>query len=97
MKLTLWDYAPSYSTVAKWTNEFECGQESLEDDPHSCITTPEIIAVLHKIILKDCRKKVQEISKALGMSYEWAYNILSEELGVKILSARWVSLMQDQK
>ena len=51
------------------------------------------------MVLEDRRLKVWEIAEAVGMSSEWAYHILSEELGMKKLSARWVSqlLMQDQK
>ena len=32
---TLGDYAPSFSTVAKWTSEFKFGRESLDDDSRS--------------------------------------------------------------
>ena len=51
------------------------------------------------MILEDRRLKVREIVEAAGMSSEQAYHILSEELGMKKLSARWVPrlLMQDQK
>ena len=27
------DSSPKYSTVAKWSAEFKCGRDSLEDDP----------------------------------------------------------------
>ena len=50
------------------------------------------------MILEDCRQSAR-ISEVLGMSSKWAYHILSEELGKKKLSVRWVPwlLMQDQK
>ena len=64
-----------------------------------CVTTPEIIAEVHKMVLGDRRLKVREIAEAIGMSSEWAYHILSEELDMKKLSARRMPqlLMQDQK
>ena len=88
---TLGDSLPSYSTVAKWTKEVKCGRESLQDDPRSgrprCVTTPEIIAKMHKMVTEDRRLKVREIAEAAGMSSERAYHILSKELGMKKLSA----------
>ena len=29
------DSAPSYNTVTRWSNEFRCGRETLEDDLRS--------------------------------------------------------------
>jgi hypothetical protein len=67
--------ASSYSTVAKWTSEFKFGRESLDYDLHSgrtkTATTSEFIAKVHKI------------AETLGMSSEWIYHILTEELGIK--------------
>ena len=61
---TLGESAPSYSTVAKWTNKFKCGRESIEDDLCSgqprCVTAPEIIAKVHEMVLEDRRLKVHE-------------------------------------
>ena len=37
-----------------------------------------------------CRLKVREIAEAVGMSSECVYHILTEELGMKKLSARLV-------
>ena len=38
--------------------------------------------------------KVQEIAEAVGMSSECIYHILTEELGMKKLSARWVKALE---
>ena len=45
------------------------------------------------MIMEDCRLKVLEIAKAVGMSSERVYHILTEELGMKKLSARWILLL----
>ena len=75
-------YAPSYLTVAKWTNEFKFCRESLDVDLHSgwpkSATTPEFIAKVHKMVMEDRRLKVWEIDEAVGMSSEWVYHILTE-------------------
>ena len=103
MKNTLGDSAPSLSTVKKWTAEFKRGRVSLEDDPRSgrpkTASTPEIIAKIHDMILNDRRLKVSEVANAIGISDERAFHIITEELGMKKLSARWVPrlLTNDQK
>ena len=58
-----------------------------------------MIAKVHKMVLEDCRLKVREISEAIGKSSERACYILSEELGMEKLSARWMPLLltQNQK
>ena len=54
---------------------------------------------MHDIVLKDRRLKVSEIVKPVGISDERVHHILTEELGMKKLSARWVPrlLTSDQK
>ena len=51
------DSAPSYSTVTRWSNEFQCGRESLEDDLRSGrpsdAVNPSVIAAVKKLI-RDC-------------------------------------------
>ncbi|XP_014288449.1 protein GVQW3-like [Halyomorpha halys] len=81
------DSAPSYSTAAKWTSEFDFGQESLDDDPRSgrpkSATTQEFIPKVHKKAMEDRRLKVREVAEAEEMSSEHVYHILTEELGMK--------------
>ena len=84
----LGDSAPSYSTVSKWISKFKFGWESLDDDLHSgqpkSSTTPEFIAKVHKMIMRNRRLKVREIAEAVGMSSEWVYHILiAEKLRMK--------------
>ncbi|XP_014285629.1 histone-lysine N-methyltransferase SETMAR-like [Halyomorpha halys] len=43
--------------------------------------------------MEDRRLKVREIAKVVGMSSERVYHILTDELGMKKLSARWVPFL----
>ena len=82
-----------FSIVTKWTSRFKFGRESLNDNLHNGrskrATTPEFITKGHKMVMEDCQLKVREIAEAIGVSFEWVYQILIEELGMKKLSARY--------
>ena len=42
------------------------------------------------MVMEDHQLKLREIAEAVGMSSEWVYHILTEELGMKKLPIRWV-------
>lgn len=97
------EWAPSFATVKRWTAEFKRGRTSLADDERSgrptTATTSENIGKIHQMILYDCKIKMREITKAIGISKERAYHILYEELNMRKLAAHWVPRMLtlDQK
>jgi len=47
---------------------------------------------IHDLILSDRRIKVREIAEAMGISIEQVHFILHNELNMKKLSTRWMSL-----
>ncbi|KAG5327898.1 SETMR methyltransferase, partial [Acromyrmex heyeri] len=79
--------SPFMITIRYWFNEFKRGRSSVfyEERP-----TEEIIEKVHDMILADRRTKVHEVAEAVGVSYETAFNILHDNLGMKKLSVRWV-------
>ncbi|KYQ52874.1 hypothetical protein ALC60_07952 [Trachymyrmex zeteki] len=87
--------SPSMTIVRYWFNEFKRGHSSVFDDERPGrpvdVITEEIIEKVHDMILADRRTKVREVTKAIGVSYGMAFNILHDNLGMKKLSARWVS------
>lgn len=91
---TLGEGAPSYATVCRWVNEFKRGRTTVENDPRSgrpkTVTTPEIVDKVHDIVLNDRRLKLTEIAEIVKISKERVHFILTTELDMHKLSARWV-------
>ena len=88
------DSAPSLSMIKKWFTEFRCGRTSTENAERSGrpveVSTPETIKKIHDMVLADRRLKVREIVEAIGISHGSVVSILSDHLGMRKLSARWV-------
>src|SRR5436190_23298789 len=97
------DSAPSFATVKRWVAEFKRGRTSLADDERSgrptTATTIDNIEEIHQMVMDNRRIKVREIAEAIGISKERVCHILTEELGMRKLTARWVPrlLTLDQK
>ncbi|CAG9788975.1 unnamed protein product [Diatraea saccharalis] len=102
-KDVLGENAPSYATIKNWVAEFKRGRTSTQDEhrpgrPKSA-TTSEIVIKIHDAVLADRRLKPSEIADIVGISKQRAYYILTQELCMKKLSAKWVPrlLTVDQK
>jgi len=63
------------------------------------VTTPDIIDQIHELILEDRRISSKSIAEQLGISRERVWPIIHEDLGMRMLSAKWVPkcLNADQK
>jgi len=86
--------APSYSTVTRWSNEFLCGRETLEDDLRSGrpsdAVNPSVIAAVEKLIRDDRRIKVLEIARTMQISCGSVETIMHDHLKMSKVCARWV-------
>ena len=85
--------APSYATVIRWVEEFKRGRQSLEDDlrPGRPVTvaTPEMVNKFHDIVMTDRRVTKRYIASTVGISQERVHSILTEDLEMRKLKARW--------
>jgi len=90
-------------TVKNWVAQFKRGDFSTCDAPrperHKTVTTPQIIDLIHKLIVEDLRISAKSIAEQLGISRERVRFIIHEDLGMRKLSAKWVPkcLNTDQK
>ncbi|XP_023224988.1 putative uncharacterized protein FLJ37770, partial [Centruroides sculpturatus] len=94
MDEVLGESAPSYTTVKKWTALFKSGRESVKHDPRSgrpsTAVTEENIDKVHNLVLADRRLKTREIAETTGISVNQVHHVLTENLGMMQVSARWV-------
>jgi len=54
------------------------------------VTTQEIIDQIHELILEDRQISAKSIAEQLGISREWVWSIIHEDLDMQKLSAKWV-------
>ena len=93
---TLWEYAPSYTTVTNWVVQFKRRDFSTCDAPRpgrpTTVTTPELNLEYRRI-------SVKSIAEQLGISRERVGSIIHEDLDKRKLSTKWVPkcLNADQK
>ena len=98
------DSSPKYSTMAKWSAEFKCGRDSLEDDPRpghpADVISQEMIDHVERLVLNNRQIKVAELASECGISNGSVYTIIHEHFGMSKVSARWVPRnlnMQDRQ
>ena len=98
------DSSPKYSTVAKWSAEFKCGRDSLEDDPRpghpADVISQEMIDRVERLMLNNRRIKVAELASECDISNGSVYTIIHEHLSMSKVSAMWVPRnlnMQDRQ
>ena len=97
MEVTLGKSAPAYSTVPKWYAEFKRGRLSC-DDLHRCerpatSVNEETVEEVNKLVMSDRRLSVCYIATSVGISTGSVHSILTDNLLMKKVSARWVPRM----
>ena len=86
--------APAFSTVVKWHAEFERGCSSCDDLPRcgrpaTCVDL-ETVEKVNKLVMSDRRLSVRFIAVSVGISTGSMHSILTENLSMNRMSARWV-------
>ena len=95
--------ALSRTEVYKWYSRFKGGEMSCEDQPRSGRTSTcrndENLGKVRNAINADRRRTIDEISEITGLSWSTCQRMLTEDLNMKRVSAKFVPrlLTEDQK
>lgn len=88
------EQCPSKSTIYNWVNQFKRGRKSVLDlkhpGPQKTVSTEENILKLEKLVMSNRRFKLYELAEHLGIQKSAIYSMLTEDLGMRKVSARWV-------
>ena len=91
------DSAPPDPTVYRWIREFKEGRNSVEDEQRSgrprTSTTEEHIIAVRRAVELDRRVTIEAIAEEVGISHGRVHAILTKNLELSKLSARWVPHM----
>ena len=97
------DQSLSRAQVFQWHTRFKTGRTSVDDDEHtgrptSC-TTPETVARIQELVRQDRRRTIHDIAEEVGIGYGTCQRVLTEEVGVHRVAAKFVPriLTADQK
>lgn len=94
---TLGNSAPPYSTVARWCKEFNLGRTSTKDEQRegrpAVVRTEDNVKKIEDLVLTDRRVTIRHLNEITGISYGSIQRILTEELHMNKVSARWVPRM----
>jgi hypothetical protein len=100
---TFGDNAMSQSKTFLWLKRFKDGRTPVDNDELSgrlsTSTTPENIAKVREAILADRRQTIHDVCEIVGLSYRTVQRILTDNLNMRHISARFVPrlLSDDQK
>jgi len=88
------DTALKKTAVYGWFSQFKNGQEMLEDDQRSgrpsTFRTKEMTEKVQKLIQCDRRMNIVELEQEVGISHRSIHVILSEDLKMRCVSAKFV-------
>jgi len=101
MLATLGDTAPVYSVVKIWLAEFKRGRNNVEDEHYlGCpkdATSTENVQIVNDMLKDDRCLTIRHIVETTDIHATTIYRILSDDLGMKKVSAHWVHRMLTDK
>ena len=88
------DSCISKSAISKWINCFKEGRDTAKSDMRKgrpvTVSNERKVAEIQEYILEDRRATVENVAEHFGISYGTAQDNMSNKLGMRRVSARWV-------
>ena len=86
------DSCISKSAIFKWMNRFKEGRDTTKSDKRKgrAVLNERKVAEIQEYIVEDGRVTVENVAEHFSISYGTAQNIMSNKLGMRRVSARWV-------
>jgi histone-lysine N-methyltransferase SETMAR len=86
--------AMGVTQIKEWYNEFKNGRTSVDSDQRisrpSTSRNSDVINKVRSLIMEDCRLTIREIANDIGISDGSAYAILTDDLGMRRMAAKFV-------
>jgi transposase len=88
------DDAMGITQIKEWYNRFKDGRTSVESEPRSgrpsTCRNDQVIAKVNAVVMRDRRLTIREIAEEVGVSTFSAHSIVTEDLAMKRVSAKFV-------
>lgn len=102
LKTAFGDKCLSRSNVFIWFNRFKNGRESVEDEPRSgrpsTSKTDDNVVKVRDLVRSDRRLTIREMSDELNLSFYAVQSILTEDLNMRRVSAKFIpKLLTDEQ
>ena len=102
MKSTLGEDSPSKATIYNWVNHFRFGRVTVRDMPRpgrpKYATDEFSVEAVRAMVMRDRRFTVRFIGETLKMCPTSVYSIITQDLMMKKVAARWVpKLLSDEQ
>ncbi|KAJ8944261.1 hypothetical protein NQ318_013673 [Aromia moschata] len=96
LKTAYKDDAMGKTQVYEWFARFENGDMSIDDKPHtgrpSTAGNDENVKKIRELVITDRRQTIDQLSEIRGLSWSSVQRILTEDLGMKRVAAKFVPL-----
>ncbi|XP_049273386.1 protein GVQW3-like [Rhipicephalus sanguineus] len=94
IKMVFGDDAMSRTQIKVWYNRFKDGRASVESEPRSgrpsTCRNDQVIAEVNAVVMRERRVTIREIAEVVGISTLSAHSIMTEDLAIKRVAAKFL-------